>query len=58
MSGHCRKKLVIATEPQYFSFDLPKDTGNNLRHEICSIIKHNKRLAEHTIRNRIRQKLS
>ena len=31
-------KLIIITEPKTFCFDLPKDTDNNLEHEIDSII--------------------
>ena len=52
------KKLVIKTEPKNFHFDLPKDVGINLKQEIFFIIKHNELLAEHTIRNKIRQLLS
>ena len=33
-------KLVITTEPKNFYFDLPKNVGNSLKHEIDSIIKH------------------
>ena len=32
-------KHVITTEPKTFYFDLPKDFGNNFRHEIEFIIK-------------------
>ena len=32
-------RLVITTEPNFFYFDLPKDTDINLKHEIYSIIK-------------------
>ena len=28
-----RNKLIIITEPKTFHFDLPKDVGNNLKHE-------------------------
>ena len=31
-------KLIIIAEPKTFCFDLPKDTDNNLEHEIDSII--------------------
>ena len=41
-------KLAIIAEPKIIHLDLPKDVGNNLKHEI---IKHNEFLAEHTIRN-------
>ena len=44
-------KLVITTELKTFHFNLPKDTGINLKHEIYSIIKHNELLAEHTLKN-------
>ena len=44
-------KLAITTEPDTFHFDLPKDTDNNLAHEIDSIIKHNELSAENTIKN-------
>ena len=33
-------------------FDLPKDVGNNLKHEIDFIIKHNECLAEHVIKKK------
>ena len=32
-------KIVMTTEPKTFYFDLPKDVGSNLKHEIYSIIK-------------------
>ena len=48
-------RLVITTEPRTFHFDLPKDTAINLKHEIYSIKKHNELLAEHTVKNEIRQ---
>ena len=44
-------KLVITTEPKIFHFDLPKDVGINLKQEIYIIIKYNKLLANHTIKN-------
>ena len=46
-------KFVIITENETFHFDLPRGVDNNLKHEIDSIIKHNKFLAEHTIKNKI-----
>ena len=54
--GECivDNKLVITTEPKSFCFDLPKDAENNLEHEIYSIIKHKKLLAEHKIKNEVR----
>ena len=52
------KKLVITTENKTFHFDLAKNAGINLKHEIRSVIKHNEVLAEHTIKNEIRQLLS
>ena len=51
-------KLVVATEPKSVHFDLPKAVDINLKHEINSIIKHNKTLAEHAIKNGITQLLS
>ena len=51
-------KLVITTDTKTFHFDLPKDASINLKHEIHSIIKHNKLLAEHTIRIEIRQRMN
>ena len=32
-------KPIIRTEPKTFNFDLPKDTGINLKHEIHPIIQ-------------------
>ena len=34
-------KLVKITEPKTFYFDLPKNIGKNLKHEIDFIIKLN-----------------
>ena len=34
-------KLVKATEPKFFYFDLTKDAGINLKHEIYLNKKHN-----------------
>ena len=34
-------KLLITVEPKTFHFNLPKDAGINLKHKICSVIKHN-----------------
>ena len=50
--------LVITTKSKTFHFDLPKHVGIKLKHEIHSIIKHNKLLSEPTIKNEIRQLLS
>ena len=50
-------KLIITTDPKTFRFGLPKDAGINLKDEIDSIIKHNKRLAQHTIKNEVGQLL-
>ena len=50
--------FVITTKPKTFHFDLPKDAAINLKHEMYSIIKYNELLAEHTIKNEIRQLLS
>ena len=49
------KKFVIITESKTFSFVLPKDADNNLKHEIDFIKKI---LVEHTIKNEISQLLS
>ena len=49
-------KLVVITE--FFCFDLPKDVEKNLEHEIDSIIKLNELLAEHEMKNEVRQLLS
>ena len=46
-------KLVIVTEIQHLYSDLPKDIGNNLKHETDCIIKHNEFLAEQIIKNEI-----
>ena len=51
-------KFVITTEPKTFRFDLPKHAGIDLKHEIYSVIKLNKTLAEYTIKNKIRLFLS
>ena len=48
-------RFVITTKPKTFYFDLPKDGDNNLKHGNDSFIKHNEFLAEHTIKNEIRQ---
>ena len=46
-------KLAIITEHKNFHFNLHKYVSKNMKHEINSIIKHNKFLAEHTIKNEI-----
>ena len=51
-------RLVITTEPRTLNFDLPKDAGINLKHEIYSIMKYNELLAEYTIKNEVRQLFS
>ena len=48
-------KLLIPTKPKNFDFNLPKNTGINLKNTIYSIIKHNELLAEHTIKNEVKQ---
>ena len=50
-------KLVITTGPRTFYFDLPKDAGINLKHNIYFIIKHKKLLLEHMTKNEIRKLL-
>ena len=57
-SVHWRNKLVITTETKTFHFDLPKDVGNNLKHEIDFIIKHKEFLADQTMENKISRLLS
>ena len=52
------KNLVITTEPKAFCFELPKDVGNSLNHEIYCILKRNEYLAEHTIKYEFRELLS
>ena len=41
-------KLAITAEPN--TFDLLKDVGIDLKHEIFFIMEHNELLAEHTIK--------
>ena len=43
-------KLILTTEPKTICLDLPEYAGINLKHEIDSIIKRNKLLADHTIK--------
>ena len=50
-------KLLIKTELKTFYFDLLKNV-DSLKHGIDFIIKHNKFLTEHTIKNEIRQLVS
>ena len=47
----------IRNNNKTFHFDLPKNGYINLEHEIYFIIKHNKLLAEHAIKNEVRQLL-
>ena len=50
-----RNEFVITTaDPETFHFDLPKDAGINLKHEIYPPMKHNEILAEHTIKTKVR----
>ena len=46
-------KLAITAEPKTFHFDLLKDVGIDLKHEIFFIMEHNELLTEHTIKTRI-----
>ena len=46
-------KIVITLVSKTFSFDLLNDADKNLEHEINFIMKHNKFLSEHTIKNKI-----
>ena len=48
-------KLVVTIGHKTFHFDLPKHVEKNLKHEINSIMKNNELLAEHTIKNEIKQ---
>ena len=52
--------MVLMRDPRTFDFDfdLPKEVGENLKHEIKFIIKSNKSLAENKIKNEIEQLLS
>ena len=50
-------KLKMETEPKTIYFDLPKNIGNNSKHEIDFMIKHNEFLSEHTIQNEISRAL-
>ena len=52
------KRLIITIESKNFHFDLSKNVDNNLKHEIDFVIKHKELLAEHSIKNEIRQLLS
>ena len=44
--------LVIIPVPKTIPFHLPKDVGNNLKHEADSVINCNKNWAEHKERKR------
>ena len=59
MGGHIgENKLVITAGDKTFHFDLPKDVKNNLKYKIDSIIKHYEFLADHKLKNEIRQLFS
>ena len=45
--------LVIITVPKTIHFYLPEDFDNNFKHEIDFIIKQNKLLVDHTLKNKI-----
>ena len=51
--------MVLIRKPKtlYFDFDLPKDVDNNLKYETEFIIKHNEFVAEHKMKNYIKQLL-
>ena len=51
-------KLIITTEPKNFCLNLPKVADDNVEQEIDCFIKNNELLAEHTIKNELRQILS
>ena len=44
------QKFALTTRHKTFHFGLPKDVEETLKHEVDSLIKHNKPLAEHTIK--------
>ena len=48
-------KLVMATESKTVHFDLPKDDGISLKHEIDFIVTCNEFSAENKFKNKIRQ---
>ena len=48
-------KLLIVTEPKTIQFDLPKNVGKNLKHEIGFSIKHNEVSTDHKIKKKISQ---
>ena len=52
--------MILIRNPKtfYFDIDWPKDVGENLNHEIESIIKSNESLAGNKIKNKIEQLLS
>ena len=51
-------KLVITKEHTTFHFDLPRDASINFKDWIHLIKKHDELLAEHAMKNEIRQSLS
>ena len=51
-------KLVITKEHKTFHFDLPRDASINFKDWIHLIKKHDELLAEHAMKNEIRQSLS
>ena len=54
------ENMVIIKEPKtsYFDFDWPKNFDENFKHEFKFIIKSNKFLVEHKMKNKIEQLLS
>ena len=52
------KRLLIITELKTVHLDLPIDINNILKHEFQFILKDDKFLAEHRIKNKISQLLS
>ena len=50
-----KNKFVKATDAKTYYFDLFKDVGNNLKHEIYFIIKHQQFLAEKTTKDEFSQ---
>ena len=53
INGSEHWRLVIIAEPKTIHFDLPKDVGDNLKHEIDFVIKHNELLTERTCNKKI-----
>ena len=59
MGVYIEDNMVVIGKPKtfYFNFNLPKVIDKNVKDAIEFIIKRNESLAEHTIKNEIRQLL-